>query len=975
MFTMAKVRIGVTYLDEHLVENDYYSEKEKVIGQWYGKGAERIGIEGKAIEAGDESFERLRANLHPITGEKLTPRTKDFREASYVEAYKALVDKWRYQGKNEEPSSWQVENYRVTMPPQANRVAFFDFQCGAPKSVSVMALVAGDERVRKAHAQSVKVALSELETFAAVQTKEIIGRMKRRDFTGEICAALFEHDASRSLDPQLHTHCVVANATWDKTRQRWSALTEYEMVHAIRYAGKVYQNDLAIRLKAIGYRILDEHDKRGNVIGWQIEGVSKEVRDEFSQRRRDIDAGIEAFRAQYGRAPSSSEIGVITRSTREEKLDKSNPQTAEKVRASQLARIKSEDLNALKTLVETAAPAVAAPDKERLALKAAIAHGFERASVKKAHAILADALNMALGSVDLKRMKRALEWGEGGAKLLANETDNALMAEYATLEGVKTEEWSVGFVNATNGKCHPIADKAALEEIGLSEEQKEAVEFVCRSKNQVVAVRGVAGAGKTTMLKALDRELIAAGREMLYLAPTASAVKTLQREGFENATTVADYLTQAAKKPYGNAVIVIDEAGLQSNKQGAKCLALAQKNRQRVVFVGDSRQHVSVEAGDFLRILETHSKLESRELKNIRRQIAEDYRQAVVAMADGKTAVGMEQLDVMGWVHEGNAGYLKEAANAWMEKSEHGEKGAEVICVAPTWEENFALSREIRDRLKAEGKLGEAIEVDAVHSLKWTTQQKSNLADLLEVTPGLLVTPVVHLSGLEQSRSYPVQSVEGDFVKLAGGHLLNAKKDAQRFDVGTRRHLEVAQGDQLLIRMNDKARGLINGQVVTVESVRSDGSIHTQCGKEIPATFRQFAHGYVVTSHKAQGRTARHVIVAAERLDAKSAYVGCSRGRESCDVFTPDKERLFGGLPFDGNRRAALDVLKEQRHVARVSIARPPSVVNRIKTAAATVARRVSHVSHNARKVAAVAMRWTMPPPEAEKTKRKVKTM
>jgi hypothetical protein len=75
-----------------------------------------------------------------------------------------------------------------------------------------------------------------------------------------------------------------------------------------------------------------------------------------------------------------------------------------------------------------------------------------------------------------------------------------------------------------------------------------------------------------------------------------------------------------------------------------------------------------------------------------------------------------------------------------------------------------------------------------------------------------------------------VESVEGGFVKLAGGHLLNAKKDAQRFDVGTRRHLDVAQGDQLLIRMNDKARGLINGQVVTVESVRPDGSVHTACG-------------------------------------------------------------------------------------------------------------------------------------------------
>jgi hypothetical protein len=252
------------------------------------------------------------------------------------------------------------------------------------------------------------------------------------------------------------------------------------------------------------------------------------------------------------------------------------------------------------------------------------------------------------------------------------------------------------------------------------------------------------------------------------------------------------------------------------------------------------------------------------------------------------------------------------------------------------------LSQAIRERLKASGKLGEAIEVDAVHSLKWTTEQKSRLAELVETTPGLLVTPVAHLSGLEQACSYAVESVEGGYVKLAGGHLLNPTKDAKRFDIGTRRHLEVAQGDQLLIRMNAKSHGLVNGQVLTVESIRPDGSMRTQCGKEIPATFRQFAHGYVVTSHKAQGRTARHVIVAAEQLDSKSAYVGCSRGRESCEVFTPNKNQLFDGLPYDGNRRAALDVLKEQRRQARASISRPPSIVNRIKIAAASAARRVA---------------------------------
>ena len=220
-----------------------------------------------------------------------------------------------------------------------------------------------------------------------------------------------------------------------------------------------------------------------------------------------------------------------------------------------------------------------------------------------------------------------------------------------------------------------------------------------------------------------------------------------------------------------------------------------------------------------------------------------------------------------------------------------------------------------------------------------------------------------------------MESVEAGFVKLAGGHLLNAQKDARRFDVGTRRHLEIAQGDQLLIRMNDKARGLINGQVVTVESVRPDGSIHTQCGKEIPSTFRQFAHGYVVTSHKAQGRTARHVIVAAARVDSKAAYVGCSRGRESCDVFTPDKDRLFDGLAFDGNRRAALDVLKEQRHAARLSTSRPPSVVNRIKISATSAMRRAVHAGRERlRKHSVFARRWNTPQEQQveKKTKKKV---
>ena len=94
------------------------------------------------------------------------------------------------------------------------------------------------------------------------------------------------------------------------------------------------------------------------------------------------------------------------------------------------------------------------------------------------------------------------------------------------------------------------------------------------------------------------------------------------------------------------------------------------------------------------------------------------------------------------------------------------------------------------------------------------------------------------------------------------------------------------------------------------EAYAKGAALQTKEGVCVPAEFRQWCHGYVVTSHKAQGWTADHVVVAAERLTAKGAYVACSRGRKSCIIHTPDKERLVERLP-EGNRCAALDVLSE----------------------------------------------------------------
>ena len=174
------------------------------------------------------------------------------------------------------------------MKPLPNRVAFYDFQCSAQKSVSIMALLV-DERLRKAHEEAVRVAFRELEQFASRQKNTLTAR--DWEFTGNLCAAAFTHDASCALDPQLHTHFVIANAT-RSAEGRWYALEECHIYKAVRYAGKVYQNELAAAVRKRGYEIREARGKTSEVTGFEIEDVPDELCERFSNRREEIEKAI-----------------------------------------------------------------------------------------------------------------------------------------------------------------------------------------------------------------------------------------------------------------------------------------------------------------------------------------------------------------------------------------------------------------------------------------------------------------------------------------------------------------------------------------------------------------------------------------------------------------------------------------------------------------------------------------------------------
>jgi conjugative relaxase-like TrwC/TraI family protein len=143
-----------------------------------------------------------------------------------------------------------------------------------------------------------------MEAFAAARIRT--GGQQNDRFTGNLVAALFTHDTSRALDPHLHTHCIVLNATFDQAEHRWKALQNYELLRAKKFAENAYYHELSRELRSLGYRIRNR--ARGD---FQVEGVSEELCDRFSKRDAEIDRALAKLLSDN--QTKGANIGVLQR--------------------------------------------------------------------------------------------------------------------------------------------------------------------------------------------------------------------------------------------------------------------------------------------------------------------------------------------------------------------------------------------------------------------------------------------------------------------------------------------------------------------------------------------------------------------------------------------------------------------------------------------------------------------------------------
>ena len=876
MFNMTKIRAshgsGKSFYANHLSSNDYYSEHEKVRGYWLGELAEVFGLRGGIVTS--EEFSLFQKNINPKTHGKLTQKNVK------------------------------------------NGPRFFDFQCAAPKSVSVMSLF--DERLMEAHVESVRIAMSELEKFAAVRVRHGENvRTNNYETTGQLIYAEFTHDTSRELDPQLHTHNVVCNVTRSHDG-KFKALETLEMCRAIRYAGKVYHNAMAARCRELGYETVDVRDKKGNIVWYDLKCVPDELMERFSKRRIAIEKAEAEFIAQHGRKPTLSENNDLSLSTRSGKMKNS---TKEKVREFQLGQLSHQEEEELYAAVKYAKARgtlarILGREETVEQLRKVLEELYERESVLKQDKLLAEVLNRNLGKVDLEVLKESIQ----EVRELRNLGGDDANPYYAPEAVIERELLAIDSVDQQRGIFEAIAPEfVAFAGDKSHKKQAELIHGLLNSKDRFNLFRGVAGAGKTSTLQEFCKGLRSGGVENIVLvAPTNSAADVLKQEGFEQSQTVASFLL-SPQKPPAKSYVIIDESGLNSLREGVEILKLARKNNYRVLFVGDARQHTAVESGDFFRLLEDYSQIQKFSLTEIHRQRNEEYRRGIFECAMGQFEQAFERFDKQHFIHDGKQNYLNEAAEQYMTYTEQGQYLNRAILVAPTHEECDKLTDAVREKLK-EAKVIRGAGREAEVFRSWN-KPKAWLKDASNFQPGMTIGFIRNMKGVGNAGEVTrIEAVDGKQLVLTNGKRIFAKGASDFIDVGEMRKIELCAGDLIQFRVNLKQKKIYNGTLARmstvpgkIEILYSDGTVRELI--DMPEHYAAFDYGWVTTSHKSQGRTAENVVVAAESLDRKAFYVALSRGRNEMSLHCPDKEHLRRSLARRTGERTSIHDLIRNREI------------------------------------------------------------
>jgi ATP-dependent exoDNAse (exonuclease V) alpha subunit len=451
----------------------------------------------------------------------------------------------------------------------------------------------------------------------------------------------------------------------------------------------------------------------------------------------------------------------------------------------------------------------------------------------------------------------------------------------------------------------------------LSPAQREVVDDIFVSREKIVGLDGIAGTGKTTTLAVIREGVEAEGYKVEGFAPTSRAAQKLAEAGIET-STLQRHLARGEQPDTGEKKLyVLDESSLASTRQMHEFMERLHA-RDRVLLVGDTRQHEAVEAGrPFAQLQEAG--MRTMRLEEIVRQKDPELKQAVEQLARGQVGAAIDSLDRQGRVHEVKGHEERITAIA----REYAKSPESTLVVSP---DNLSRT-EINQRIHAELQSRGVVRRDE-HSVQTLVPRQEMTGADRSWAQQYQVDDILRYS--RSSRETGI--AKGDYTRVKGIDAQNNRLTVLRVDgsettYDPRRQMGVSVyreqekafsvGDRIQFTAPNHELKIANRELGTVESIAPDGAMRLKLdnGRSMdyePQHHPHLDHGYAVTSHSSQGQTAERVLIhvdtelaAKDLLNSRMAYVSVSRGQWDAQIFTNDREKLPQALGHDVSHQSA----------------------------------------------------------------------
>jgi conjugative relaxase-like TrwC/TraI family protein len=796
----------------------------------------------------------------------------------------------------------------------------WDFNISAPKSISILALVTGDERILAAHERAVGVALAYLEEHAQLR-RRVEGEIVH-ETTGRLLFARFTEYASRELDPQLHTHVVVLNMTNHLKGDRMVSLETRAMYAEQIVAGQIYRNELAHDVRQIGHELT--FDPRTGL--FEVEGMPGQLIRDYSQRAEQINAHA----TEHGyEGQAMRRVSFFATRKPKEKVGLDDLHAQWRARAEPYR----EDLDKLQAAARERGGRTIETDP-RVARRAAlfgIRQSETREAVNNIGRLYRVALASHVGEVRLGDVRPLFETQEAKGKLLVtvrqtgdqSRRHGRTSRRTAKLELALSEHISLAMRDASPAASRErLADVAAAQ--GLNAEQTTALIAIGSSNNRAVGVHGAGGVGKSTLVRAL----VEATRDdhiTVALAPTSSAAAELGRKAGIESRTLASLLASGGHGLTDRHILVVDEAGQLGNRQALRVLEISRATGARLIFLGDNKQTGAIEQGKAYWLLQQLG-LPTSQLKEAMRQKTGSTQEAADLARKGDYAASLAALDRV--TTGASAEELgKNMVSEWTRLKPEMRADTNILVLDNAT--RLTVNSHIREVLRREGAIAAEERRLEVLTPAGMTDQEKQMARFYREGQVLKFSRDNQGLGIARNADYRVVGIGRNnhgrqVVRLADEHgrIIEWRPGlgkAAHVNVFLTEQRELAQGDRIQWRLLNKEIDVKNAERGTVLAL--DGHIATikwDRGERVQdvdlSVHRTWDHGYAETVYSAQSKTYTRVYALAPvesgLVNGQNYYTAITRAAYGVKLWTEDQKRLAEKLASrSGEKTSSLEGL------------------------------------------------------------------